>query len=106
MTDLRQECEWLAENLLGWEPQDEVHGIKLYLREYRPTRADAELLTGNGMVEITEALFEKGQGIDIRIDKTIYEYEAWVGPNRRYGRADTLPKAVVLAAYRALKEQA
>lgn len=87
MTDLQQQCEYLAENLLGWEEE---------LVKY--------LLTGNGMLEIIEAM--RKLGWDILSISGLYCAFGRTDPHKVVGSCggcESIPEAVIRAAYSAMK---
>jgi len=95
MTDLTKICEYLAVELLGWdEKQKRFERGKYWLDP---------ILTGNGMLEIIEAMRKRGLMTEILTRHNFDGWEAYVGPDREYSKADTLPEAVARAAYDALE---
>ena len=117
MGDLNVMYEYLATELLGWERHAGTYFFRH--RWNTPEEVRAYLLTGNGMLEIIEAMRERGFYCDSGTDA---EYKgpcfATFTEKRRKERAvfgepkpnshsyaNTLPEAVIRAAYAALKGQ-
>lgn len=109
--DLEQQLAYLASNLLNWRPSQDTTGwyYDPKRQDFSPTGLDY-LLTGDGMLEIIEAMFKRGQHCML---------ESWPSRNFRVNYtccftdgiedadsegADSLPEAVARAAYEALNQ--
>lgn len=109
MTDLTHICETLAENLLGWRhrpgPEYAGRGAWVTLPDLRGTCVlyddCAYLLTGNGMLEIIEAMRERDYAERIAFGKALDSQTHYT--RRKECILQLTPEAVVRAAFAALE---
>lgn len=107
---------WLAENLLGWHAHQHVNAAEVDLCVCGKSLLDRihcnslELMAGNGMLEIIEAMKERGWRMHLCITLSgKYLAEAFrgeaIGPHRFEFTAESLPAAVIEAVYEALQNK-
>jgi len=109
MVDLNEISEFLAKELLGWWKKS--GGMWFFRHRWNTDKeVHAYLQTGNGMLEIIEAMREKFPDKDFEFGREFgrdsEKYFAWFwAVEINWYTADALPEAVARAAYAALKEQ-
>ena len=114
MTDLNTILEYLATELLGWE-RDRFPAFndgswskpKNHFTQLSNQELYLHLLTGNGMLEVVEAM--RDRGFLVSCTSLLKEDGGWTvfivsDENDWDGYADTLPEAVCRAAYEALHD--
>ena len=103
MTDLTQIAETVAVELLGWHRTLDGWGHESFPKWMWPHVKASYLLTGNGMLEIIEAMRERGEYVQIHSGKSsLGNYSVRFSTTTIY-MEDTLPEAVLRAAYAALE---